>query len=552
MPSFEQSAELLVSSYQYSAQRIMAALNGALPITNSRPGARPPGPSPGVVFGLCGQGGRHPYFQLPRRALEQACNRLLARGSFPPWDAIQAAEELLIACRDLRRVASFDPNTGCVNDTCPSVVPLLPPEEIWCDGRELPNDVWRLISFENDLVSSGLATNLFSDDWPFSSTAPEALCLRYALGRLGSRRVSFSLTSEAIPATYASQLPASRTLTLSAARLFFEIGALLTPLGGQTFARAYPLVRYLHWLETATSDLKVSDAFKADSIDCRYRGLFAEEVGIGMMAAILSDQLLAAPIVNTAEAIATLGATHSGVIADFLAEAPHPTTGQRVTIVCESKGSLGRLVAKGRRKHAKDQVAHTSAQIGAAPIDLRLTFCSTIYYAAQRKSTHCRVADPPEEPEAERGRHTLSRVNCWRFAYSQILQFVGLSIAARQVLRGAPATGIQPWTESDRQSEEPRSHLRYRRQQRTRELYSAFLVLDVGEWGIAIRTDVLAVLQKGVDERTLEALSRSLARAREQDRAPPAESGSTFFGSLGIGCVRYADLDMDRDSVVPQ
>ena len=63
-------------------------------------------------------------------------------------------EEIASACQELRQKTYFDTGTDCVNDDLPSMVPLLPPEEIWLDQRELPLDVWRLVSFDFDLVSS--------------------------------------------------------------------------------------------------------------------------------------------------------------------------------------------------------------------------------------------------------------------------------------------------------------------------------------------------------------------------------------------------------------
>jgi len=88
--------------------------------------------------------------------------------------------------------------------------------------------------------------------------------------------------------------------------------------------------------------LAVLDKFSQESVDSRYRGLFAEEIAIGLMAIVLSDVFGAKPIMNTAEYFsASKLSLKRGPIADFIAKAQNPMTKAEWTIIAESKGSLG-------------------------------------------------------------------------------------------------------------------------------------------------------------------------------------------------------------------
>ena len=180
---------LLVNSYQVSARRIREALSGVLAIRNSREPTAPP-TGTGDVIGLCGQGGRHPYFRMPLCTLTAALDRIDRLQLDNSDSASTAADELNGICQDLRQQTYFDAGTGCVNDQLPAVVPLLPPEEIWCDGKELPLDVWRLISFEFDLVSSAIASQVPVTDIGQGVATQGALLLGHILNQLGNHLVA--------------------------------------------------------------------------------------------------------------------------------------------------------------------------------------------------------------------------------------------------------------------------------------------------------------------------------------------------------------------------
>src|SRR5262245_59214075 len=183
------SKDLLASSYASSAKRIWEALQGGMAVRNSRVSGQPPSILDEVV-GLCGQGGRHPYFRLTPSVLRAAVARILQSGSM---------EEISAACQDLRQQTYFDTGTGCVNDQFPSMVPLLPPEEIWLNGQELPLDIWRLISFEFDLVSSAVASQVSVQDFAFAAVNQNALAFRYLINQ-AQRRVTFEVQWTNIPA----------------------------------------------------------------------------------------------------------------------------------------------------------------------------------------------------------------------------------------------------------------------------------------------------------------------------------------------------------------
>jgi hypothetical protein len=129
--------QLLAASFRYSAGRIFHALAGTLSISNTKtPGS--PGPSSAAtVVGRCGQGGQHEFFRVSRAAVISAAQQI------PQMDveAEDAIDLVVAVCRSLRQQTTFDHATQCLNDAVPSIVPLMPPEDIWCDGRELPLDV---------------------------------------------------------------------------------------------------------------------------------------------------------------------------------------------------------------------------------------------------------------------------------------------------------------------------------------------------------------------------------------------------------------------------
>jgi len=543
MSNDNQAKELLASSYQISAQRIMEAMRGGLEIQNSRESDSPPLIADEVV-GLCGQSGRHPYFRIPVKVLETALRRILGSGNSPASSANlieHTMEEITAACQDLRQQTYFDTGTGCVNDRLPSMVPLLPPEEIWLDGRELPMDVWRLVSFEFDLVSSAVSSQVSVQDFAFSAVNQNALAFRFLIGQLGKRRVNFQVDLQNIPPAWASGVTQSFNMDVSLARLFFEAGSLLTPLATQDFIKWYAAVRYLHWIDEHVSELRVRDEFDKDSVDCRYRGLFAEETAIGLMAVVLSDVFGAKPINNTVEVLPS-GLMQAGQpIADFIAQATNPANSQRTTIIAESKGSLRKAISKARRDRAKQQVQATNVLFNGTTLTLPLTFGSTICFTAQSEQTRCLVSDPPQEIGSEP--IGVDPVLAWRVAYAKAFRFVGMETAAVQIARGRPAESIRP-IDFDRERDRKRSDRdfqRIRRAGHARDRFGMDLILDAGPCAVSVDQGVLVVLRDGISAeshfRIIEALASRRKRERERFR------GGSFETALGIGCISYADLD---------
>ena len=534
------SKQLLAYSYAMSAHRVQQALDGVLSIGNSREPMHHPLNS-GEVIGLCGQSGRHPYFRISRNVLESAVQQIERIMNEARMDPERAVETINIVCQELRQRTYFDVGNGCVNDQLPSMVPLLPPEEIWLGDREMPLDVWRLISFEFDLVSSAVASQIPFDDPSFSSHSQAVLAFRYMMGQLGDHTIRFGIVNEGMPPQFATLLGSSAEMEVSVARLFFEAGFLLTPLAEQAFTKWYPAFRYMHWLPKVEPDFRVRKEFQRESVDSRYRGIFAEEMAIGMMAIILGDTFQARPINNTVEVLPAGAAQPNDTIADFIAQARDPVSNAQLTIIAESKGSLGRLVSKNRRDHAKDQVAATNAVFAGTSTTLPLAFSSSIYFSGQKKVTHCIVADPPTNSESQR--QQIDPVNAWRVAYAKSLRFAGLEVAARQILRGEPAEALRPIDrerQMDRKTDE-RDERRFYRADASRERYGVELVLDVGAWGVSIDSNVLEMLQHGIREGMEREFDGVLNKRRSIRSHEQRES--SFATSLGVGCVYYADVE---------
>lgn len=543
MSNDERAKELLASSYIVSAQRIMKAMAGGLNIKNSREPDSPP-TSTGEVVGLCGQSGRHPYFRIPASILETAVRRILESGNSRLSAASpieRAIEEITAACQDLRQQTYFDTGTGCFNDRLPSMVPLLPPEEIWFDGRELPMDVWRLVSFEFDLVSSAVSSQVAVEDFAFSAVNQNALAFRFLIGQLGSRRVNFQVKLQSIPSAWASGQGQTFSIEVSLARLFFEAGSLLTPLANQDFIKWYAAIRYLHWIDEQAAELRVKDEFDRDSVDCRYRSLFAEETAIGLMAVVLSDVFGAKPINNTVEVLPPAGIQPGQPIADFIAQATNPMSSAQTTIIAESKGSLRKAISKARRDRAKEQVATTKLLFNGTATTLPLTFGSTICFSAQSEQTRCLVTDPPQNSEADF--MEVDPVHAWRVAYAKAFKFVGMETAARQIIRGEPAESIRP-IDFDRERDRKRSERDYQRLHRAgyaRERFGMALVLDAGASAVSVDQNVLNVLRHGINAESHFKISETLGLGRK--RRGESFRGASFETSLGMGCISYKDLD---------
>jgi hypothetical protein len=546
MTNNDSAKELLANSYGLSVRRIRATIQGTLTIRNSR---KPIPPSfPGEIVGLCGQGGKHPYFRIPLSVLEAALDRIA--GALSGASSVERQmEDITAACQDLRQQTYFDTGTGCVNDRLPAMVPLLPPEEIWLDGRELPIDVWRLVCFEFDLVSSSVASQVSVQDFAFSAVTQSALAFRFLINQLGNRRVNFEVELNKIPGTWISPKAQRRIMDVSLARVFYEAGSLLTPLADQDFIKWYGAIRYLHWIDGGLSDLRVRDEFDRDSVDCRYRGLFAEEIAIGLMAIVLSDLFGASPINNTVEVLPLTSIARGQPIADFIASAKNPTTSMKTTIIAESKGSLGNKVSKGRFVHAKDQLAATNVLVRGTGVTLPLVFGSTIRFSRQKLKSQCFVTDPPADGESEP--MYVNPRDAWRVAYAKALKFVGLETAAQQVLRGDPAEAIRP-IDFDRQRDRSRSDRdfqRLRRANSARERFGVDLFLDAGSYAVGLDTDVAAILRHGIDGESQFKIDEILSSRRQL--ASERFHGVSFETSLGFGCIAYSDLDEegDRDRV---
>jgi hypothetical protein len=447
-----------------------------------------------------------------------------------------AVDELSGICQDLRQQTYFDAGTGCVNDQLPAVVPHLPPKEIWCDGKELPLDVWRLISFEFDLVSSAIASQVPVTDIGQGIATQGGLLLGHILNQLGNQMVHFAVLPGALPPNINNELDCATPVEVSAARLFFEIGALLTPLASDDFTRWYAGVRYLHWLDGLKTELRISDTFNQPNIDSRYRGLFAEEMAIGIMAVILTDRLGTVRTNNTIEVLPS--PYQSGQpIADFVAESVDPTGANRL-IIAESKGSLGSRVSASRRTRAKQQIRQTSIALPGAQTKVGLTFCSSLFFSGQSSGTHCLVNDP----EPEQGDLIVDTAQAWRIAYAKTLRFAGLDVAARRVVHGEPAANLGRTSDDEkREWRSERERDLYQRRRACRERHGAELLLDLGAYGLMMDSLVLDNVRHGIDEDVPQKLSRHLHR-RRFERDSREKATRSFMTSLGIGCVLYEEL----------
>jgi hypothetical protein len=535
MSTQDQSMELLVNSYHVSSRRIREALDGALSIRNSRKPNFPPTGTDEVI-GLCGQSGRHPYFRIPLAALTDALDRIDALMPSSRHNIQDAVDELNAVCQDLRQQTYFDAGTGCVNDQVPAVVPLLPPEEIWYTDRELPLDVWRLVSFEFDLVSSAIASQVPVMDIGQGVATQGALMLGHILNQLGNRMVQFSALPDTLHPTILAELDSSTPVHVSAARLFFEAGSLLTPLAPTDFTRWYAGVRYLNWLDQRHTEFRVRSMYSQPNVDSRYRGLFAEEMAIGLMAVVLTDRLGAVRINNTVE---VLPPTYQGgqMIADFVAESVD-SAGRNRVFIAESKGSLGSKVSTSRRTRAKQQVSNTSVSVPGIQTQLGLTFCSSMFFSNQSSITNCLVNDPKPREEGP----FLDRSHAWRIAYAKTLRFAGLDAAARSVAHGEPVKRLGGEYDDGRREyrSDRERHLDWRRRA-CRKQYGAELLLDFGNYGLMMDSLVLDILRHGIHEEVPEKLAYPPHMRRRERPARGIETRS-FLTGLGIGCVLYEEL----------
>lgn len=533
------AAHLIARSYMVAAKRVGDALAGYLTISNKR-AVDPPWAATAEIVGLCGQGGRHPYFRMPESALRTAVHQILslAMSSDP-------LEGIMLASQGLRAATVFDDTTGCVNDHQSALVPLLPPEEIWFQGREMPLDIWRLLFAETDTVAAAVAADIDLSDVAVGGVSYSSLTFADLMKRIGSQNVEFDLTEESIPQPFAGTLQ-GQCCRVPLRRVFFEAGCLLTPLKASGTARWSVAARYVDWIhQSPTSVLCVDCALRQDSIDARFKGLFAEEMAVGMMAIVLQDYFGCHLINNTVE---VLGKRPEGVLADFIADGT--VSGKHHAVIVESKGAIKNIVAQARRSKAKKQVGNTFHPNPAGP-EIRLTCCSTIRYSDQKARSVCDVCDPPGEGKQDDSREAepAPPEDWWRSAFARTLRFVGLDAAASQVLRGQPATLLIP-SEQAEQSDRAIGRFRQLRQSIARAL-DAEVVMGFPGGCVVIDRAVLAMLRKGISPDPQDSVrsvvaDRAQRRSQSERRERSGAGGrriETFVSGLGIGLASYGDFE---------
>jgi len=155
------------------------------------------------------------------------------------------------------------------------------------------------------------------------------------------------------------------------------------------------------------------------------------------------------------------------------------------------------------------------------------------------------VIDPPESKGDD---IVLNLIEVWRTAFSKAFRFVGLDIAARQVLRGEPVSSLQPISEQrdieqgDRPGEDrERTARRRNRTAMARQRFNSDLILDVGPCAIGIDSRVLELLRKdGLRPEADKQIEELLTRR------PPELHAMSFLNYLGLGCFFYEELDEPR------
>lgn len=519
---------LIASSYRLSAERVMLSLQAGLSITNSRaPQSSPTGGD--RVIGLCGQGGRHPYFELSRHHVERAAQQI--RGGPPDLDFIQGV------CEQLRALTSFNANTGCVNDRKPTLVPLMPPEEIWCNGVEVALDLWRLLSFDIDHVSSAAQLGFDPTDIALGSLSYNAVAFSNMMEACGNTTITFDVleTGFANPLSVSGSSP----LTVSLRQLFLEAGSLLTPADPCDMAQWYAAVRYLSWIDSTGGDLRVRDSFAAESIDTRYRGLFSEEVAIGMMATLLRERYGVRMITNTAEYHYINGISHNGIVADFVADGVDPVNGTPMTVIAESKGSIRQQVSPKRKDHAKSQIKATPYSLTGTLKVANLAFASSLRYAHQKVRSYCEVIDP----EPDKNLEPFDPVSGYRLAYAKALRFAGMEAAARQTYNGWPALALpDPQLLRDEPvRDDPRAQRSRRRRSYCREVLGVELVRDMGNSAFVVDSRVISVLRAGLNSETVGKIRHEAKRRRRE----AIDRSTSFVNSIGIGVVSFDDTSLE-------
>lgn len=516
---------LVTNSFHVSAMRILAAMDGVLQVTNSRSPTAAPAVDP-IVRGFCGQGGRHSYFALSPQLLRQTCEEILLSRDI---DSVHDS------CAQLRTNTSFDAATGCVNDGSPALVPLMPPEEIWYRGRELPLDIWRLLSFESDQLSTAILHGFAPTDPGVASLSYNSLAFSRMMQECGRTSVAIDVLERDFGASPHASGNAPVTVTLR--ELFLEAGTLLTPSKPADITHWYSAVRYLSWLATGGGELRVKTHLGKSSIDARYRGLFSEEMAVGVMAVLLRRRYGARAIVNTAEYHSHYNLVHAGRNADFIADGVEPTSGQPFTLIAESKGSIRQVVSASRRRHAKTQVQETQLGVQGGTHSIGLAFATSLRYENQKKRSLVEVIDPePNNADEE-----LDPALMYCMAYAKALRFIGFEAASRQVLAGRSAASLpDPHREHHRDGridyDVPYSTIQ-RRRSLCRELFGAEIIRDLGPVGVMVSAQTLSVLRSGISRSSLATLRDS------HPSYDASHSGTGFLNSLGIGIAAWEELE---------
>jgi hypothetical protein len=538
----EEASRLLLSNYRFMAVKVLEVLRGQYSIKNSRYDEPVSIAKPvGKVIGLCGQGGRHPYFEIDQTILIQNLEDISNLDLDPDGHGVPgtdggvstALDQLLAICSNLRAATLFATSTGCVNDICPAIVPLLPPDEAWAGDVELPLEIWRLISADVDLVFSAVASKIPLAEATRGTLLHSSLAFADMMRRIRGRTVTFRVDEAALPTTFAGTVGADLVVPLW--RLLFEAGCLLIPLSSDSDVAAwYPIVRYLHWFLDG-SDIFIKKAFRDERIDSRYRGVFSEEMAVAMMSVVLQERFKAIRINNTSEVLGG-GIVRDDPIADFIAKAAE-STGRRVGFIAESKGSIGDEVSQSRKRRAKEQVERTSRYVIPDVDDaIKLTFCSTLRYEGQRRRTHCLVTDP--EGGEDRPVDAPDPVQMWRAMYAKALRFIGLESASRQVSRGLPAPSLaREGLRLDERDREP--SLR----QATLRRFDVNQILDIGDASVVMDRVIFDLLLRGLNNEGIRALEFRLAArlSRRAEAARFGKRGLSFVNTFGLGILGDED-----------
>ena len=407
----------------------------------------------------------------------------------------------------------------------------MPPEEIWCGGEEVALDLWRLLSFDVDHVSAAAQLGYDPTDIAFGSLSYNAVAFSNMMDVCGTTMITFDVVETAFPRPLS--VSGNAPLTVSLRQLFLEAGSLLTAADPNDLAQWYAAVRYLNWIDRSGEDLRVRDSFAAESVDTRYRGLFSEELAIGMMATLLRERYGASFIANTAEYHAINRIRYNGIVADFVAEGTDPRSGAPITLIAESKGSIRQQVSQKRKDHAKSQITATPYFTPATSRVVGLAFASSLRYVQQRSRSFCEVIDP----EPDTNRIPFDPVSGYRIAYAKALRFVGMESAARQLYQGAPALSLpDPQLIRDEQvRDDPSGQSFRRRRSYCREAFGAELVRDMGSSAFVMNKRVLSVLRSGLNSETISSIRHEAAHPRQTTHP------ISFVNSLGIGVVSFED-----------